>query len=396
MKKNQKQTEVVLVPQQDFLAKMGLNKEVTLDGVTQEMRTNAECFLEALFSPEGTASDRQVALDQYGKVVLSAPESQILEVKNRMLKDHEVTREIYKSTKSLSKEIAKISPEKRLTTKTGLKQFLASIPVIGDSVEQYLHDVEKASGTITSIEKDLSEAQGKWNRSMILTEEQKSNKIIEATKKKEIIQVAMLIKAGLQERIEALLDERQKNFAKTQWLFPFESRLSALQLEYASDVTTVVYLETLLNTQRILAGEVEVEKKLTIKSLINDLIAASSIIVTQEMNKTVSVLRTTREETQKRTAALVDQALTETEATLQGSATRNTEALQIFTEGISKWERSTQLVLNALPALDAAVDKFSGELNTYQKKLESIKESDQFALQMSKTLPALSSGKDGK
>jgi uncharacterized protein YaaN involved in tellurite resistance len=206
----------------------------------------------------------------------------------------------------------------------------------------------------------------------------------------------MLIKTGLQERIEALPDERQKNFAKTQWLFPFESRLSALQLEYASDVTTVMYLETLLNTQQILASEVDIEKKLTVKALVNDLIVASNRITTQEINKVIGALRTTREETSKKTAELVDASVQETKKTLEGSTTRTQGALATFTEGIKKWEESTRIVLEALPKLDAAVNEFSGQLNTYQEKLESIKESDKFALQMHKTLPALLSGNENK
>ncbi|MDR3169076.1 MAG: toxic anion resistance protein [Candidatus Peribacteria bacterium] len=387
-----------IVPQQDFLQKMGLSEEVTLNGVTQEMRNNADGFLEALFSAEGTGSDRQVALDQYGGtvVVLSSPESQILDVKNWMLRNNEITKELYSSTKSLAQEIAKISPEKRLTTKKGFQHWLEKLPLVGNSVAKYLHNIETASTTISSIAEDVTAAQKKWENSRLLTEQEKADKITEATKKKEIIQVAMLIKSGLQERIEALPDERQKNFARTQWLFPFESRLSALQLEYASDVTTVMYLETLLNTQRILASEVDIEKKLTVKALVNNLIVASSTITTQEMNKTINVLRKTRENTAKKTAELVAASIQETKATLEGSTTRTQGALATFAAGIEKWEASTRIVLEALPKLDAAVNEFTGQLNTYQEKLESIKESDKFALQMYQTLPALLSGNENK
>jgi hypothetical protein len=390
----QKKTEIV--PQKDFLSKIGLSEEVTLNGVTQEMREDANSFLDALFSSEGTGSDRQVALDQYGEIVLSSSESQILNVKNKMLKDNEITKDLYGHTKLLAQEIAKISPNKRLSTKSGFKKFLSSLPLIGDSLEKYLHDVEKVSETISSISDNLTSVQQKWENNRILTEVEKEDKIKEATKKKETIQIAMLIKSGLEERIEALPDDRQRNFAKTQWLFPFSSRLSALQLEYASDVTTVMYLETMLNTQRILASEVEIEKQLTIKSLVNNMLVASTAISSQEMNKTINVLRSTRENTQKKTAELVDASVRETKATLEGSANRTQNALQVFFDGVSKWEESTDIVLATLPKLDEAVNQFADNLETYQAKLKSIKDSGQFALQMNKTLPALLSGNENK
>jgi uncharacterized protein YaaN involved in tellurite resistance len=330
------------------------------------LRTQAEAFVDALMSGEGSTNEKQGAIFQ----LAAAEQAKVLEmgkgfnIRLKDLKQGEEGTRIAGLIEKLSEDFDRINPGRidwKSAPRKGIGKLLGKLPLIGSAVSQYWTKYQDVMTMINENIATLNALLDKKEKDILLINDKKDAFLKMMSAYHQSIRTGVLIKEALEQRVDEEQDTEKRRFIQEHWLYPLEKRLINLQELYLSSYDAAISAELISRGHRELITDLREKNKVATLRLQTGVWLAAELYDQQRLLEGSRSLK----ETNKNLADSVHQMLGKYQKEIQAEVTDSFQSFdqwqQHMQETSKLYQEAKDFRINSLSQLNDKISKF-GEL----------------------------------